>query len=486
MNMGDLVPIMCMPVLPGDTFKVQSEFLIRMTPLQAPIYQRLRNYTHYFFCPTRLVWDEFKDFITGGATGNLAPAAPFFQIDDGTKDNLQNGTLADYLGLPTVEQAGAVTNFQNISLIPFRMYQLIYNEYYRDQTLTPEVTIPKTSGYTAAGATLDALMTLRKRSWEKDYFTSALPQAQRGGSVLLPLDVVYANPAQAAPTSGVLANADPLGLVTNPDGEGRASIGANGDPIMIENIDNLSTTINDLRTAARLQEWLEKNARGGARYIEQILHHFGVKSSDARLQRPEMIGGGSNPIVISEVLSNFQEPDDAGYPLGTMGGHGIGVGGGHGFKRSFEEHGYIIGIQSVLPKTGYQQGIPRHFQWFDKLDFPWPEFGNLGEQAIKGKELYYSATAAAGDGEETFGYTPRYSDQKYMPSTTHGDFRDQLAYWHQGRIFASKPLLNASFIQSDPSDRIFAVQTTTHKLLCNMYHNVSAIRPLPYFGTPRL
>jgi hypothetical protein len=508
MNMGNLVPIMCQEILPGDRFKVNTELMIRMNPLTAPIYQRVKAYTHYFFVPNRLVWDEFKDFITGGVTGTAAPAPPRFLTDQVTKTYLTESSLADYMGIPTIAPGATVINFQYVSALPFRAYQLIYNEYFRDQTLTPEVTIVKTSGTMAsAGTDLQQILTMRKRSWQKDYFTSCLPQAQRGGSVIMPITgnaaVTYKPTTDIWPASapaggpGGFTTGGPISVIpnnTNNPGWIRTdgtSVPAS-QPLRIENIASVSmtgatTTINDLRTAARLQEWLEKNARGGARYIEQILHHFGVRSSDARLQRPEFLGGHNVPIVISEVLSNFE--DATSDPQGTMAGHGIAVSGRHGFNRTFEEHGYVIGLLSVLPLTNYQQGIPRHFSRATKLDYAWPEFAQLGEQAVLDKELYYNPLIADTDpngGNGTFGYQSRYAEYKYNPSTSHGAFRSTLAYWGQTRIFPSKPSLNAAFVEADPSDRIFAVQGSTDKLLVNLYHSVDAIRALPYFNDPRL
>lgn len=484
MNMGDLVPCLLEEVLPGDSWKLTSEILLRMSPLQSPIFQRVKNYTHFFFVPSRLLWDEFRDFITGGVTGTLQPTPPTLWISPTNKTAFAEGSLADYFGLPTIDAAITVTNWQAVSAMPFRAYQLIYNEYFRDQTLTPPIVIQKTGGDigSAGTAEFDAITKMQKRSWQKDYFTSCLPQAQRGGSVLLPTDITYKTPALGKLSSGQFPTPGQALNIPGAVGE----INAGTSPIQIENIESLGTTINDLRVAARLQEWLEKNARGGARYVEQLLQHWGVISSDARQQRPEYLGGGNNPIVISEILSTFQEADDTGYPQGNMSGHGLGVSSNHGFRRTFEEHGYIIGLQSVLPAIGYQQGIHKMWQRTDKLHYAWPEFGQLGEQEVIDNELYYDPTAADGSGSTAFGYQSRYAEYKYKPNTVHGEFRSTRAYWHQNRIFASKPSLNAAFVASDPSDRIFAVQNVGHKLLVNMYHNMHVVRALPYYGTPTL
>lgn len=489
MKMGNLIPVMVSDVLPGDKFKVDTEIFMRMAPMLAPIMHRINVYTHFFFVPNRLLWAEWEDFITGGPTGQLTPIPPYFEVKDATAAALQKGSLADFLGVPPPPLTGIV-NPLRISALPFRAYQTIYNEYYRDQNITAELGFGLGGGDIGAGGDFGVTTTMRQRAWEKDYFTSALPWSQRGGQVTMP----FSAEVNYKPVSTMVSNSTG---VTPIDGALSTSSGAlqnaSLENLRIENIEDISngtTTINDLRKAVRLQEWLEKSARGGARYIEQIMSHFGIKSSDARLQRPEYLGGGKSPVTISEVLSTYQS-SEAGTPdvnpQGNMSGHGYAVGSSHGFNRRFEEHGYVIGIMSVLPKTAYSQGVPRHLTRFDKLEYPWPTFGQLGEQEVKNKELYADYTAAIANYETEFGYQSRYAECKYMPSTIHGDFRDTLEYWHMGRKFAALPLLNTSFIQADPTKRIFAVEDTDQdELYCQVYHNVSAIRALPYFNNPTL
>lgn len=494
LQMGKLVPMMCQEILPGDRFRVNSELMMRFAPMLAPIMHRVNVYTHYFFVPNRLLWNEWEDFITGGRLGTSEPVHPYLTINTANCVNgyFENGTLADYLGLPFLDATNVITQPLNISALPFRAYQTIFNEYYRDQNLSTEVAFGLGSG--SAAADIIALTTLRQRAWEKDYFTSALPWAQRGSEVLMPMDGVATN------ANGDITWADAVGsplppsiqnLQILPAGAGAGTIhsATNEGPITIENIDeirvtNATTTINDLRRSVRLQEWLEKNARGGARYIEQILSHFGVTSSDARLQRPEYLGGGKAPVVISEVLSTVNNAADT-IPQGNMAGHGIAIGNTNGFSRRFEEHGYVVGIMSVIPRTAYQQGIPKSFLRESKLDYAWPEFAHLGEQEIYKSELYFNEAAV--DHKTTFGYQSRYAEYKYQCSQVSGEFRSSLAYWHMGRIFNADPSLNESFISSDPTQRIFAVEDAdAHKLYCQIYNNVSALRPLPYFGTPTL
>lgn len=488
LKMGKLYPVMISDVLPGDKFKVDTEIFMRMAPMLAPIMHRVNVYTHFFFVPNRLLWNDWEKFITGGPSGQDVPLAPYFLVTDTTAPFLQKGSLADFMGVPPPPPTG-ITAAVKISTLPFAAYQRVYNEYYRDQNIQTEYVLPKSGGDVGSGNDFQNFVKLQTRAWEKDYFTSALPWSQRGGEVTMPItaEISYADPARLIRTLGGDASD---GLLSSSTGNLVDDLNSTLRVENIDSIDNASTTINDLRKAVRLQEWLEKSARGGARYIEQIMSHFGVKSSDARLQRPEYLGGGKSPVTISEVLSTYQSANAGSpdvNPQGNMSGHGYAVGSNHGFNRKFEEHGYIIGIMSVLPKTAYSQGIPRHLTRFDKLEYPWPSFGQLGEQEVKNKELYMDYVGLPSAPEAEFGYQSRYAECKFMPSTIHGDFRDSLEYWHMGRKFASQPLLNSSFITADPTKRIFAVEDADQdELYCQIYHSISAIRPLPYFNNPTL
>lgn len=484
LNMGDLVPIMTQEVLPGDKFRVNTEMMLRLAPMLAPVMHRVNVFVHHWFVPNRLVWNEWQDFITGGKNGDLLPVVPhFFAVPVSGTQYFENGTLADYFGLPTIPSATpTITNQFKISALAFRAYQLIYNEAYRDQNLSEPVDFGMGSGQiTPASPEFAAMLTLRKSSWEKDYFTSALPWAQRGGAAVIPVepDLGQRSFVQDALTGGSIGAGN---VATVADG------GLVGGPsnVTARLVTPSNVDVNEWRKAWRVQQWLEKNARGGARYIEVLLKHFGVLSSDARLQRPEFLGGASAPVSISEVLSTFQFSGDAtGQPQGNMAGHGIAAHSGMGFSRRFEEHGHVISIMRVVPRTSYQQGIPKAFRRFDKFDYAWPTFANLGEQELKLSEVYAAYEDPADTPDATFGYQERYAEYKYGFNTVHGEFRDSLAYWHDGRVFTSKPALNESFVTADPSNRIFAVpDPTVDKLYCQIYHKVDALRPLPFFGTP--
>jgi hypothetical protein len=477
MDLGTLTPILALECIPGDKFNMSTSQMLRFAPLVAPMMHQVTVYTHFFFVPNRILWSNWKDFITGGEDGLNTSVFPTLTYDGSPAV----GTLSDYLGLPVGITA---VPSQSVSALPFAAYQRIYNEYYRDQNLISKVTDTLTDGINGFGSFKD----LRTRAWQHDYFTSALPWTQKGAEATIPLgaiqEVTFQDPADLFGTSGRDFRIVSTGTAGDPTADLEAYTGVAGTPAgtwQPAEMNVGATTINELRNAFRLQEWLEKNARGGSRYIECIKSHFGVTSSDSRLQRPEFLGGGSSPVTISEVLqtsSNATQPT----PQGNMAGHGISVGSNNNFTYSCEEHGYIMGIMSILPKTAYQDGIPKHFLKFDKFDYFWPSFAHLGEQPIENKELYFTNDSL---NEDVFGYTPRYAEYKYMNSSVHGEFKTTLKQWHMGRIFTSRPALNKTFIECTPTTRVFAV-LTGEKIYAHVYHNIRATRKMPYFGTPNL
>lgn len=508
MNMGPLYPVLYQEHVPGDSFRVQSDVFLRFLALIAPVMHRVDVYVHFFDVPWRLVWKNWEDFITGGRDGLAAPVFPtmtVLAINNQSPTYLRTGSLLDYMGWPVMKTASSVNagyNSDIVTALGLRAYQLIYDEYYRDQNV--EVSV-RTANFMndgpITGTEIDAILQIRKRAWEKDYQTSCLPWAQRGGEVSVPITSTITavtggsggNDAKIrrSDTGAIMGNmettatANPTTLAV--DTGGIAGLNAYYDPngTLVANSSNL--TINALRLSIRLQEWLEKNARGGARYIEQILAHFGVVSSDARLNRPEYLGGGKQPVVISEVLQ--MAPQAAGTPLATMAGHGISVGTSNRFKKFFEEHGCVIGLISVLPKTSYQQYLPKHWFKTTNTEMYFPEFAHLGEQAVLNKEIYYDVSDGPSNAgrNNTFGYNSRYSDLKYGCNTVHGQFREAgFQTWHLGRIFTAQPNLNTTFIQSNPRTDIFAVTADVDHLVCQVFHKIDALRPMPYFGTPTL
>lgn len=503
MNMGVLTPIACMETVPGDKFTIQTEQLLRMAPMLAPVMHKVDVYTHFFFVPNRIIWPNWEKFITNtGANGQPVtaenPPVAFPTIN--ASAGFAEGSLGDYLGLPTA------TGMEPVSALPFVAYQKIFMDYYSDQNLMP---LDPTGAFTSCvdgdngSSTGNQKTNLRSRCWQHDYFTGALPFAQKGDAVTIPIgdfgDVGVTTPDGEAVNIRTV-DGTPVDiehdLIMQGDGTENgdmqvtsATPGVNKDVTITNLIAKTSeleadaVTINSLRTAFKLQEWLEKNARGGTRYIENILTHFGVKSSDARLQRPEYLGGSKQNMVISEVLQTSTATDVDANPTGNMAGHGVSVGVAKGFRYRCEEHGYIIGIISIMPKPTYQQGVPRHFIKFDTLKFYWPSFAHLGEQEVYNREVYDGAGIT--DPYGTFGYVPRYSEYKFLNSRVSGDFRSSLSYWHMGRIFTSQPHLNSSFVECDPTTRIFAVEDPyVNKIYAHIFCRIMAVRPMPKFGTP--
>lgn len=483
---GNLYPMLLLDTLPGDSIRNQLTVFLRAAPMLAPIMHRVDITTHFFFVPNRLVSSVWEDFITGGQDGEDSPILPYYQISDIFGPAMQVGNLWDYLGLPIWDGAGVTTSTERVSAIPFRAYNKVWNDYYRDPNFDAEIDLNlDLQGNVTAADSAQGMLNLKRHMWQKDYFTSALPWAQRGSEVLLPVSVRVDEAIIAA--SG-LPPAAP-GNVEYEAGGGLSLQGGSA-PIWLEG-DNASGSINDFRRAMSLQKWLENNARGGYRYIEQIESHYNVRVPDYRLQRAEYLGGGKQPITISEVLSTADTED---VPVGDLAGHGVSVGKTNRFNYYCQEHGTIIGILTVTPQTAYQQGIEKLWSRADKFDFAFPELAQIGEQEIMSKELFYSFDAANDDDNNNlFGYIPRYSEYKFKNDRVAGDFRTSLDFWHLGRIFTARPVLNAAFTTMNDAAtnqesyrRVFANQDGTDYLWMQLFHRLSAKRPLPYFGVPKL
>lgn len=477
-NMAQLVPVMCKEVVPSDKFRCSQEALVRLQPMVAPMMHRCDVSFHTFFVPSRLLWPNYEKWITNQKVAGNLPAAPTVTFSQ-AENPINVSSLMDYFGLPLT---AGTTVPETVSALPLAAYQFIWNEYYRDQNLQAEVDYELTDGDNSEN---NDLYVLRKRAWEHDYFTAAAPTAQAGDPVTLPIAGFNDVPVR-------------INTTTNPGGTGFLENNSPGipNPVLVagdaptanvtedmfaetSQLDAQSATINDLRTAFRLQEWLEKSMRGGKRLFENILIFFGLRSPDERLQRPEYIYGSKTPIQISEVL-NTTGTDEA--PQGTMAGHGVSVVQPKSGEYHVKEWGFIITIMSVLPRTAYQQGIERMWlKYNDPMQIYWPQFDHLGEQEIDTRELYAFNDASP----DLFGYIPRYSEYKFSNSRVAGEFRTTLNFWHMGRIFEEMPALNEDFVVADPTHRVFAVTDPDEsKLLIHVYNKVRAIRPMSKFSTP--
>lgn len=483
-KMGQLIPVTWFEALPGDTIQQATSALIRCAPLVTPVMHPIQVRFHHWFVPNRLLWTNWQNFITGGPDGLNASAAPYLSLS-----NQAVSSLADYLGVPTSGLAGA-TKF---NALPWRAYQMIWNEFYRDEDLQTLATVN-----TGDGADATTTQTLQNCSWEKDYLTSSRPWAVKGATVTLPLGTTApvtrvnnapvsflylagTNTLTGGPTAlqgsvaGALTNGTPANLSIDPNGGLVANLAS-----------ATSVDVNTVRHAFALQRFEEARARYGSRYTE-YLRYLGIRSSDARLQRPEYLGGGKNTIQFSEVLQTGGTSTGAQTGVGTMAGHGISAMRTNRYRRFFEEHGIVMTLMSVRPKTMYMQRVKRGFvRALDpafagttgtKEDYWQRELQHIGQQGINGLE----ADAQVGGGT-VFGYQDRYDEYRREESSVAGLFRTTLNNWHLARDFAGAPALNSTFVSSVPTTRVFADTANDNLYVC-ANHNIQARRLLSREGS---
>lgn len=474
-DMGYMIPITWFDVLPGDSIQKSTSLLVRVSPLLAPIMHPVRVRVTDFFVPLRIIWDDFKDFITGGDDGLDNTTPPYKALTSSFTGN--ESQLADYLGVPPIDYSA---NNNNISTLPFRAYSRIHNDWFMDKDLCTERTINTGNG--VDGTT--AINSLASACWEKDYFTTARTSESLGDTVSIPLTgdapvygIAKQNQTWTSGSQGVYetqgsttyTNYKSIDLASGANNTFFVEKGGDSgsDPNIYADTSSISgVDINDLRLSFATQKFQEARNRYGNDFIDYLKYAYGVRSSDQRQQIPELLQSSKATIQFSEVLDHT----GAG-TLGDMAGHGIGALRTKKTRRFFEEHGIYMTILTVLPKTVYADGIHRSFAKTAKEDYFQQEFEYIGDQAILNEEVYADHATPEG----TFGYQARYDEYRSHPSSIAGEYRSTLDHWHMARIFGSDPSLNSTFVTASPTKRMLA-SSSTDALYCMANHSIQARR----------
>ncbi|AXH72182.1 MAG: major capsid protein [Microviridae sp.] len=503
LDAGYLYPIYLTEILPGDSFNLKATIFARLATPIVPIMDNLYLETFFFFVPNRLVWSNWVKFMGEQKSPGDTISYTIPQITSPTNGHAR-ASIYDYFGIPCAGQIG-LGNVISHSALPLRAYYLIWTEWFRDENLQAGGTLNIGNGPDTA-----SFYNLLRRGKRHDYFTSCLPWVQKGTSVSLPLGtsatvktagsalVTGAHPALvfsqaadgSAPAGNYLTGVNAAGTLARTTGMAGETL----NQVMYPNnlYADLSTataaTINQIRQAFQIQKLLERDARGGTRYTELVKSHFGVISPDARLQRPEYLGGGTTPISIREVPQT-QSTEAGTTPQGNLAGVGTATAHGHGFTQSFTEHGHVIGLASIRADLTYQQGLRKLWSRKTRYDFYFPVFAMLGEQAVLNKEIY-----AKGDANDdlVFGYQERWAEYRYQPSLTTSYMNSSATapvdVWHLAQKFTTLPVLNSSFIiDNPPIDRVIATTDITgQQFIVDAFFKINAARPLPMYSVPGL
>lgn len=512
-NVGDVIPFYVDEVLPGDTFKVKTSKVVRMQPLVTPIMDNIYLDTYFFFVPNRLTWSHWREFNGENTKSAWIPTTEY-EVPQLTapEGGWSVGTLADYFGVPT-----GVSGL-SVNAMPFRAYALIMNEWFRDQNLMDPLNIPIDDA-TVAGVNTGVYVTdvakgglPFKAAKYHDYFTSCLPAPQKGPDVTIPIadpgnlpvvpmpDIVPGGSAKGSMhfSSATIDPGTRAAMYLNPDGylylhKDSGSSDSIGNAIpdnlwALWNGNAAAASINQLRMAFQIQKMYEKDARGGTRYIEILKSHFGVTSPDARLQRPEYLGGNRIPVNINQIVQQSQTTDQS--PQGNPVGLSMTTDSHHDFKKSFVEHGFVIGVMVARYDHTYQQGLERFWSRKSRFDYYWPVFANIGEQAVKNKEIFAQGNA---EDDEVFGYQEAWADYRYKPSRVAGEMRSQYAQsldvWHLADDYEQLPALSDEWIREDSAviDRVLAVTSrNSNQMWADIYIQNRTTRPMPMYSIPGL